>query len=63
METRQEKITHYATADEIQQIKEKAGHIFDVDEQGNLTLKPDFNIPAFKMIFVRGGEAKLGADY
>jgi formylglycine-generating enzyme required for sulfatase activity len=61
METRQEKRAHYATADEIQQIKENLGHIFNVDDHGNLTLKPDLKIPVFKMIFVRGGEAKMGA--
>lgn len=62
METQQEKIPVAATPEEIRQIKTQLGHIFDVDTAGNLTLKTQFNIPEFKMIFVRGGDATLGDE-
>lgn len=43
-------------------LKAQLGHIFDVDEMGNLTLKPPENIPAFKMIFVDGREFIMGDE-
>jgi formylglycine-generating enzyme len=46
----------------IAKIKAQLGHIFDVDEGGNLTLKPIENIPPFKMIYVKGGIRKLGDE-
>ncbi len=44
----------------IAKIKAQLGHIFDVDDTGNLTLKPIENIPSFKMIYVQGGEFIMG---
>ena len=47
-------------------IKQKYGHLFDIDlETGNMTLKKGFKgrggeIPQFTMIFVRGGEFTMG---
>jgi formylglycine-generating enzyme len=44
----------------IAKIRAQLGHIFDVDDIGNLTLKPIENIPSFKMIYVQGGEFIMG---
>jgi len=52
---------HQATPAEIEQIKARIGHLFDVDDNGNITPKAKFNIPDFKMIFVEGGKIELGA--
>jgi formylglycine-generating enzyme len=46
----------------IAKMKEQLGHIFDVDEAGNFTLKPIENIPSFKMIYVQGGEFTMGDE-
>lgn len=53
---------HHATREEIEHTKTHLGHIFDVDGKGNLTFKAVDNIPAFKMIFVRGGSFDLGEE-
>jgi formylglycine-generating enzyme len=53
---------HHATPAEIEQIKARIGHLFDVDDSGNITPKAKFNIPDFKMILVKGGKLVLGDE-
>ena len=48
------------TKKQLENIKAQMGHAFEVDINGNLTLKPHFNIPPFKLIFVEGGEFIMG---
>lgn len=41
-------------------LKAQIGHAFDVDKKGNLSFKPMDGIPAFKLIYVEGGEFTMG---
>ncbi len=51
-----------ATPELIAKIKAQLGHLFDVDDNGNITPKAKFNIPPFKMIPVEGGKLVLGDE-
>lgn len=44
----------------ISKMKAHLGHIFDVDDAGNLTLKTIVSVPQFKMIFVKGNDFMIG---
>jgi formylglycine-generating enzyme len=46
--------------DQIKQLKTQYCHLFEVEENGNLTLRSDLGVPPFKLIFVEGGEYSMG---
>jgi formylglycine-generating enzyme len=46
----------------IAKIKAQLGHLFDADDNGNITPKAKYKIPPFKMILVEGGKLVLGDD-
>ena len=46
--------------EQLEHIKSKYGHIFEIEENGNLILRRNLGIPSFKLIFIEGGEFLMG---
>ena len=45
---------------QLNKLKSKYGQIFSVEENGNINLINHFEIPQFKLIYVKGGEFMMG---
>lgn len=48
--------------EQLNQLKKQFSHIFNIEENGNLTLKDGFDIPPFNLIFIQGGHFTMGKE-
>lgn len=46
--------------EQLNQLKEQFSHLFKIEENGNMSLKENFGITPFKLIFIQEGEFYMG---